>query len=241
MKTVYLDSAYKGYPVSDDVYQQIEALVKSNRLCKHCRKPYTDENPQVAFNTCKTCFLRSEGKQYGLSFLGPVEPLQDGEGSYRFIDPGGYMYVSHSLQEANHFSYNKSIPETLKYWQFPMVPTTYEYKGETIHLHGSYLSIYGDVKRNSVVCVEFAERHSYDPDVVLLFLAYQGEESIKEFSKRKGETRKLWLTAKARAEATKDAHGDYHLYGHSHSWLAEYDLYRLVADIASEERDQQPR
>ena len=112
-------------------------------------------------------------------------------------------------------------------------------KGEEVRLLDAHMHIYGDVRKDAVVFIEYAENYTYSPSINVLFLAYRGGE-YQEFNKRKGEGRKLWQASKARLEASKDEHGYYHIKDtngeeYTRSWFHESDLYRLVATILNEQ------
>jgi hypothetical protein len=235
MKFVYLDSPHRGVSVPDALFDQVEALVRANCRCNSCKNPYTQENPQVAENRCKDCFLMTNGKQYHLRFLGLLKQEEHGKDYYRFIDDTGDIYVTCSTYESHRFdNSNKSARETLRHWGFPIPTEFYDNNGEKYRLHDIYTYIHGDVKTNAVVLVRYEERHyKSEPSTIFFYLSYRNGE-LKEFNKRKGEDRKLWLAAKARAEASKREDGYYCLHGHQYYQINDHFLYHLVADIASE-------
>ena len=45
--------------ISDEAFEQIAAIVKANRVCEGCGKPYAPDRPNVALNLCLQCFLRT--------------------------------------------------------------------------------------------------------------------------------------------------------------------------------------
>src|SRR5579862_8899656 len=56
MKRVTLDYG-QATTISDEAFEQISAIVKANKVCERCGKPYTPERPNVELNRCLTCFL----------------------------------------------------------------------------------------------------------------------------------------------------------------------------------------
>src|SRR5438045_2012613 len=92
MKFVYLESKYNGFAVSDEVFAQIEQMVKANLVCSHCSQAFTPENPQVAEHSCLRCFLGFDMNRR-LTFVGKA--VDYGKYAvYTFIDPQGYIHVS---------------------------------------------------------------------------------------------------------------------------------------------------
>jgi hypothetical protein len=238
---IYLDNSHKQLAIAKEGYEQVKQTIERYRVCGHCERLFTQENPQVSLNWCRECFVQhGGGKRHGLTYIGLVspEPTQYNGIEHKFINPDGYIYVTGAESDNGHdMTYCKNNRQTLAYWQFPVLPETYEVKGEEVRLHDSHMHIYGDVCKDAAVLIDYSENYSYSPSINVLFLAYRNGAS-QEFNKRKGEGRKLWLAAKARVEASKDAHGDYHINGYTRSWTHETDPYYFIVDMLNEQSQQ---
>jgi hypothetical protein len=216
MKRIYLDSTSRYVTVTDEVFSQVEALVNERGICLQCQRSYTEENPKVARNLCKACFLRNNQAKR-LEFVGASSNDQGESLTYQFIDPSGYIYLSKPTQEAKGQAEN-DIPATLRYWNFP-VPTTHAERGETFALISPWWNIYGDFKHNAAVVITYHEYYGKQRHVT--FLTYKGG-SYQELNRRKREMRDLLDAASKRQERS----------------LTSTVLYEHVSDIASEKISQ---
>ena len=115
MKRVKLEYEH-GVTISDEAFEQIAVIVKSNRVCETCEKPYTQERPQVSLNKCLPCFLRFHQSQF-LTYVGVLEEREDYT-VYGFLNPLGYIYPSFSNTENRDL--NLSNAYTLKYYGYPV-------------------------------------------------------------------------------------------------------------------------
>lgn len=237
---IYFDSPHTQLAITKEGYQQIKQTIERYRVCGNCGCLFTHENPQVSLNWCKTCFVREgKGKSHGLTYIGMLspEPKQYKGIEYQFIAPDGYIYITGSEADTIHdmTHYNKNNRQTLKHWQFPALPELYDVNGEETRLHDSYMHIYGDMRKDVVVFVNYSETHNYSASIHLPFVAYRNTEEPQEFNKRKGEGRKLWIAAKARLEASKDARGDYHIGPWVRSFIYEEDVYYFLTLLLNEQ------
>lgn len=230
-KTILFNSKYHPIAVSDAVYEQVLKFVEQHRVCGTCGTAYTADNLQVAENCCKTCFLkRSDVKRDQLAYIGVLRTDEEGRNTTGFLDPSGTVYAIASWIEAYRVSDSRSIADTLRYWKFP-VPQTCEVKGQTISIYSDNLSIFGEVKRNAVVVLNFREK-VWD----VLFLAHRNG-GYQQLNRHTAKTRTLFAEARARGEATRDVQG-YHIAGYTHAKLTDYDLLRLVSEVASEQESE---
>lgn len=236
---IYLDNSHKQIAIAKEGYEQIKQTVERYRVCGRCERRFTQENPQVSLNWCKECFVSyGEGNRHSLTYLGLVspEPTRYNGLEHKFINSEGYIYITGSESEIAHgMQYNQNNRRTLEHWQFPVLPERYAVQGEETRLHDNHMRIYGDVRKDAVLFVEYSEHYSYSPTIHLLFLVYRNAATPQEFNKRKGEGRKLWIAAKARLEASKDARGDYHIGEYTRSWTHESDLYHFIVSMLNEQ------
>jgi hypothetical protein len=216
MKRIYLDSTSRYITVSDDVFSQVEAFLNRHGICSLCQRSYTEENPRVARNVCLACFLRANQTSQ-LQFVGSLPGSQEGDITYQFIDPKGYIYLSKPTQEGKHRA-EADIPATLRYWNFP-VPTTHTERSETFALTSPWWYIYGDFRKNAAVVLTYHEHYGKRHHVT--FLVYKGG-SYQELNRRKREMRELLDAASQRQEVSG----------------TRADLYELVSEIASEKINQ---
>ncbi len=240
MKTVYFDRnySYNAITISDEAYERLLVLAMQYRVCQKCSQLYIDDNPQVARNLCLHCFLAKENKR--LTLVGTLPTDETDAVTYQFLDQKGYIYLSRSNSDTYaHSPVEHSIFDTLQYWHFP-VPETYEVNKETketVELASHNWYVYGDVQNKPVVVIEYRERYGierYGNYLQRQFLAYKNGK-IVELNRHKKAIREMYTEAKRRAEATKKG-GYYHFDGHPYYQLFDADLYRIIADIASEEQ-----
>jgi hypothetical protein len=228
MKHIRLDD-YHEYVVSDAVYPQIVALVEANLVCRTCEKAYTQDRPQVVLNTCVACFLRREQHQH-LTYVGVLDTAYGIH--HKFVDPNGYIYVSYiSSEKADRSNYY-----TIKHYGFP-VPTSYNRDGNDHRLDPYYWYIHGDFKTNAVIVIDYHE--SYGDHLHVAFIVSK-DESMVEINRRKGDIQKLFKRARAKAEASKDAKGAYHLHDDITTYqLYDSHLYAIISEMLSSEYNQQ--
>ena len=225
MKFIYLDSKYHEISVSDEAYALIEALVMSNRVCKRCSQPFTDENPLVAENECLSCFLTQESNKL-LRFVGKLSDSPSGYSTYQFLDPKGYIHLSYTssnkCEQSNFY--------TIRYWGFP-VPTTLTRGNVDKILNSSNWHIYGNFRQNKAIVIKYHEY--YGDHLVVAFLVYR-DGRIIELNKRKGDIQRLFKRAREKLEATKDSQGAYHL---GNDWttyhIEDGQLYPVISELAS--------
>ncbi len=124
MKRIKLDFAHE-VTIADEAFEQIEVIVKANRVCEGCGNPYAPERPNVALNRCLRCFLKSNANQ-GYTYIKLYEVNQHGDETHWFLDPFHLVYfttsTSREAQKSNYY--------TLLYWGFP-VPETWQEGEET--------------------------------------------------------------------------------------------------------------
>src|SRR5439155_10558427 len=93
-KELYLESTSHPLAITPQAYEQIVALAQAHRICTHCLKGYTQENPQVAENVCLGCFLKyRRNPPTNLIFVCEVPSEyaeRYGYTIYKFVDPQGY-------------------------------------------------------------------------------------------------------------------------------------------------------
>jgi len=232
-KTVFLDE-YGSYPItiSPQAFTQIEELVKANRVCRICAKPYAKDRPMVTRNTCLTCFLHSEmvRREKQLTFAGEYGQDQSGDTQYKFIDADGYVFLTDSGSETTKL--DRSPYYTLLHWGF-IVPETITRNDKEKQLTGSSWYIYGDFRHNPVIVCKYHEYYGDHLEVV--FLVYKDKLAV-EVNKRLKAIQQLFQKARSQIEATRDKQGRYH-YGDGYTTyhLEESHLYPIISDILSSE------
>ena len=97
MKRVTLDYG-QATTISDEAFEQISAIVKANKVCERCGKPYTPERPNVELNRCLTCFLTYHQNQ-GYTYLKLYEVNQRGSEIHWFLDPFNMVYYTNSTSK----------------------------------------------------------------------------------------------------------------------------------------------
>ena len=219
---IYLDE-YHSHPIAiaESAFAEIERLVLAARVCRICGLPYTQETgnrPRVTQNICLACFLKKQRDTY--TFVGK----QDAEpGSryttYLYLDRRGMVHYSTTAHDDDP---EESIEETLRYYGFP-VPDSYTESGQHIKFYGGQWYIRGDVKTHSVVVIEFI-RNIDDYRHIPFLTTKQGD--VVFLDKRRGNTRRLYQTAKKQYEATTSKYN---------RW--ESGIYTLVSELASAEHD----
>lgn len=230
-KTVFLDG-YGSYPItiSPQAFTRIEELVKANRVCRICARPYAQDRPMVSRNTCLSCFLRSEmaQREKQLAFAGEFGKDHSGDTLYKFIDADGYIYLTDSGSETTQL--DRSPYHTLLHWGFS-VPETITRNGKEKQLTGSSWLIYGDFRHNPVIVCKYHEYYGDHLEVV--FLVYKDKLAV-EVNKRLKVVQLLFQQARAQVEATRDQQGLYH-YGDGYSTyhIEESHLYPIISDLLS--------
>ena len=224
MKRVKLDYDTET-TISDSAYAEIAAIVKRNRVCEGCGKPYTPDNPNVAVNRCLNCFLHSNAHQ-GFTYVTFYGTNQHGDEIHWFLDPFNLIHYTHSTsRDAQQSDYY-----TLLYWGFP-VPETWQDGQETKQVNNWHWSFYGDPKADQVLVIH--NTIDYGSDRSFDFLSYRDGRTV-QIDRKRGEGRRLFLAAKKRIEATHDGHG-YHVDGHTFHIMESYWLRSVVQKIANEE------
>lgn len=224
-----LDGKYSIVTVSEEAYKQICLIVALGMVCGKCGRPYDEHFPIVAYNLCLECFQKKHSSKK-LTYVGLFSKDDRGYETHSFIDPNGYIYLSGTSSEHDPYESNY---ETLKYWSFP-VPSKIVRDEKEIELSTWHWKIYGDLRNNSVLFIEYDPRYGGEPTVAFLTARY-GE--TEEFNRRKGKHRKLYNEAKAIIEASKDKNGYYHVKEHTFSGMYSYYIYGGIADLASAEND----
>jgi hypothetical protein len=202
-KEIYLETTSHALAITPQAYEQIVAIAQAHRICTYCFEGYTQENPQVAENVCLRCFLkRRTNTPTNLIFVGqvPSEYAQRyGYQVYKFVDPHGYVYITHSHNKLND-KIEQDIRATLMHYGF-RVPERYTLKsGTEVDLNTySWHSIYGDFQTSPVVIATYHEY--YGDHIDAAFVLYHDRDPL-EFSKRKNPTRQWYLETKAELVAT---------------------------------------
>lgn len=206
--------------ISDEMFAQIQALLCSGKVCKRCKRGYSDMNPEVQHNRCLTCFKQQENHKYNLQYLG--EAFRDTETGYvthKWMDPQGYIRLSqtNSDKEPSIHAY-----WTLKHYGFQ---PPQGYAGKQISLYADYWSICGDFQQNSKVVVHYKRDH----DEQFYFLLGK-DGSCKPFSKQM----KLYRDARKQYLASRNRQGYYCYDGDPVSHvISEYYILQIASDLAS--------
>jgi hypothetical protein len=202
-KEIYLESTGHPLAITPQAYEQIVVIAQAHSICTYCFKGYTQENPCVAENVCLGCFLkRRTNSPTNLIFVGevPSEYAQRyGYQVYKFVDPQGYVYITHSHNKLND-KIEQDIRATLLHYGF-RVPEHYILKsGTEVDLNTySWRRIYGDFHTSPVVIATYHEY--YGDHLTTAFVLYRDRDPL-EVSKRKNPTRQWYLESKAAIEAT---------------------------------------
>jgi hypothetical protein len=81
--------------ITDEVHEQIKAIVEQHRICKVCRESYTSDRLMVSLNLCLRCFLRQQSRN--LTYVGQLgEPNDYGNTTHSFLDSRGYIHTSYT-------------------------------------------------------------------------------------------------------------------------------------------------
>lgn len=220
MKSVYLDHRGREWTITDEAFEQIAELIRASLVCSNCGSGYTEENMQVAQNTCLSCFLLRE-QRHGITYIDQMDT------HFRFIDPKGDI----RLTDTNSTESRVSVAETIRYHGFP-VPQSIVLEGVAKILNEWYWQIHGDKTRS---CVVLQHGSSYNGEHYF-FLAYKNGSYI-ELNKRKRAHRELLQRADNQIDASKDKEGYYTITGRRFYGKYESTTYEVVAEIASIEFD----
>jgi hypothetical protein len=199
--------------------EKIRALVKEYQVCELCRERYTEANPCVLLNTCLTCFYQ---KHRGLRYVGP-RPGE--EGTYIFLDVEKYVTFARTTdRQPARYTW-----ATIDYYGYHRPPDFDPW----------HWRIMGTPGGSAIVLLWFHASEGVNSPQYL-YLCYK-DGSYEPLERRKKATRDMLAQARARAEQTKDSAGNYHLPGSQpHATYTDEDLYRLIAQIKSEEFDRRP-
>jgi hypothetical protein len=230
VKTIYLDSKYHPVTITDEAYEQIVAIVNGNQLCGACRQPYSDDHPCVSQNLCLNCFQKKY-KHKGLTYVGVYTADSKGDVTHLFLDSWGYIFLTSTSSEGEP---QISEFQTLMYWEFP-VPKYVMRNEKQVELSTWHWRIYGDVKKNSVLYIEYDPRYGDEKPVA--FLTYK-RGNTEEVNRRQKRFQKLFKEARASLEATKDQRGYYHVNRHEVAGIYDAYLYEKIAEIVRAEYDQ---
>ncbi len=221
MKSVFLSHRGREWTITDDAFQQIAELIRQNCICETCQQEYTEDNMQVAINTCLACFLQRE-QRHCIRFLDTVG------NHFRFIDPSGGIRLS----DVDSTESRVSIAQTISYHGFP-IPQSILLDGVVKILSDWSWTIHGDVERS---CVVLQYGSSYGGSESYFFLAYKNSSYV-ELNKRKRTHRELLQRARNQIEASRDKQGYYHIGDRSFYSLYDTTVHEVLAEIASIEFD----
>ncbi len=112
---------YREYTITEALYAQIESMVMSQKICRKCNQPYTNENPEAGKNICLQDIVKQE--PYFIYVQQEVRQLDQPENerktyylfkctSERYKD---YIAVSNKYTER---SLEVNLDETLRYYGF---------------------------------------------------------------------------------------------------------------------------
>ncbi len=228
MKRLRLDNR-REVTILDGAYEQILAIVSEGKICGSCGLEYLNDIPQVALNLCLECFQKKYANKQ-LTYVGVLSTNEEGDVTHTFIDTRGNIFYTATSSDAEPY---QSSYQTLKYWGYP-VPKKLVRDDTELELSTWHWVIYGDVKQNSVLYIEYDPRYS-DQKPIAFLTTKHGE--YEEVQRRKGKYQKLFKQARAVLEATKDKNGYYHVNGHDVYGLYDSYIYETVAVIASTEHD----
>jgi len=226
MQTVYLHDTLNPITISDSAFALIKELTLQNKVCRWCEKPYKDDRPEVAANSCLYCFVERYEKK-PLAFLESEKIDQEESRQFKFIDPEGYLVLTTAKSYGEP---GPSIFETIKGWGFPL-PETVTIGDTTIPLGNQGWAVYGDFRSNSVIVTLCTTEKSTFP-----FLSYRKGACVY-LDKRRGETKKLYLAARHHLRTSKDSEGRYRYKQYESDFLSSSVLYPLIADLASAQYD----
>lgn len=222
---VYLNSKYDEYAVTEEAYAQICALVHDNKLCTSDYRdphPYTQDNPCVGKNIC---LVHMSKKHPHLTYTGTWAQWRSGKNdgalAHVFVDEKGYVYLS---TEDNSTDLQRSIGDTLSYYGF-IAPTQITSRGKSVDFYPHYARLHGDFKTASVIVMAY-EHHS--EKVKGLFLLYKNN-APRELSRKSD----LYARADELVESSKDAQGEYHINGYSHTTRYEADVFEVISQLES--------
>lgn len=202
MKKITLE--YRDYNITDEVYEQVKALIESGKVCQECGKTYTHDNPEVARNLCMETVLKNNEDFKYLDSMTITDGVSKSSIVYRFIsitdNPHSRNkkgYIAKSSKECADGKLEVSNEETLKYYGF-----TFPLEHEGKSLHRDWF-IYGDVVNSKVVALK---TNYYDwkvstNELTVIYVSVKGQ-GYKELNKRKGSWQKAYKEAKA--EVLKD-------------------------------------
>jgi hypothetical protein len=230
VKTIYLDSKYHPVTITEEAYRQIVAIIEANRVCGTCGKPYSDDRPYVSQNLCLACFQKKYAYK-GLTYVGVYTADSKGDVTHLFLDGRGSISLTSTSSEGEP---QVSEFQTLMYWEFP-VPKYVMRNDQQVELSTWHWRIYGDVRKNSVLYIEYDPRYGDEKPVA--FLTYQ-RGNTEEVNRRQKRFQKLFKDARAQLEATKDARGYYHINGHEVAGIYDAYIYEKIAEIVSAEYNQ---
>jgi hypothetical protein len=208
MQTIQL--GYKEYTVTEATYEKIVALVHAERICNVCEQPYTSDNPEALKNKCLACVKQKST----LVYIGQHRLLTSAYHCFKGTD-GSLSLASPSAE-----SLTRSVNATLAYYGFS---SPREWEGKRIY-NEWYIS--GNPEQDTCVMleayVEFWQeaKEKYDSKKVEFFSFKQ--KGFLPVNRRKKYVRELFKKATAIIEHTKDARGQYHIQGHTFSFLPEH-------------------
>lgn len=220
MKSVYLDYRGREWTITDDAYEQIAEIIRASLVCSTCGNGYTEDSPQVAQNTCLSCFLLRE-QRHGITFIDQVDT------QFRFIDPHGDIRLS----DINSAESRVSVAETIRYHGFPL-PQTIILEGEAKVLNPWYWQIHGEKTRS---CVVLQHGSNYGSETYLFLACKNG--SYVELNKRKRAHRELFQRAENQIDASRESGGYYNINGRRFYGKYESTTYEVLAEISSIEFD----
>jgi hypothetical protein len=178
MKRIKLDFGSE-ITISDEAFEQISAIVKTNRVCEGCGQPYAPERPNVALNRCLLCFLKNNANQ-GYTYSKLFQTNERGEDIHWFLDLFNVVYYTHSTSREAQ----KSEYYTLLYWEFP-VPATWMAGEEEKPVNNHHWSIYGNPKRDKVLVIH--NTIDYGSDRLFDVLSYRDGRTVQIDRKRGDE------------------------------------------------------
>jgi hypothetical protein len=210
-------------------YQQMKAIIAAQAVCQECRERYTAERPNVALNCCLSCYLQMHPDA---SFI------REEKGSFLFLDTAGHVHYSHTTQRPGEYATSET--DTLDYWGYPRPQTAADFGASPGFTYWRYkFGMHGHPGTSAAMVLAYTYYDSQEEpeegtrrEYVFLSIRH-GNLTLLE--RRLKATRDLFKQARARAEATKDSEGCYHLGNGPQSWIHESNLYPFIAQIKSEE------
>ena len=215
-------TSYETY-VDTETMQQIEALVAGNTYCQTCRKKFNDANPEVSKSTCLGCFVVRHSE---LDYTGRAWPDHEDIPQYLFMDGRGHI----TLTSPDSPHKQEAIWATLKYWGFSW-PESVQVGNEDIVISPwRWHILYSHPRKWAVIA-------TYQPSSgakVLVFLL-QKDGSALLLDRRLKRVRDLLV--QARADIVGGLAGkEIEEYGSRYD-PSDYQIYRRVADLVSEQHD----